>query len=215
MPTPDRRDATSRASRVRRPAAPEPAGAGGESAEPARSAPEVGWLVLVYRIPSEPSRLRVGVWRKLKSFGAIYLQNSVAALPDVAAHERMARGLRAEIVEMGGTAQVLRAAALAGGGDIVAAYNAARDDEYGEIMDKCHDFLTEIETETAAGHTTYGELEENEEDLNKLHRWLARVADRDVLDAPSAGPARVAVADCERALDAFAHLVYGADPDAR
>jgi len=40
-----------------------------------------GWLLLVYRVPPEPSRLRSAVWRRLKSLGAIYLQNSAAALP--------------------------------------------------------------------------------------------------------------------------------------
>ncbi len=35
----------------------------------------------VYRVPSEPTRLRAAVWRRLKSLGAIYLQNSAAALP--------------------------------------------------------------------------------------------------------------------------------------
>jgi hypothetical protein len=179
------------------------------------SAAEAGWLMLVYRIPSEPSRLRAGVWRKLKGHGAIYLQNSVAALPDVAGHERVLRTLRADIVQIGGTAQVFRAAALAGGSGVVAAYNAARDDEYDELVDKCHDFLTEIETETAAGHVTYGELEENEEDLTKLRRWLAKISERDVLDAEGAAAARSALTECERALDEFAHLVYGADPDAR
>jgi hypothetical protein len=179
------------------------------------AAAEVRWLLLVYRIPSEPSRLRAGVWRRLKGHGAIYLQNSVAALPDVGGHERILRGLRAEIVDMGGGAQVVRAATLAGQGDVVAAYNAARDDEYEELVDKCRDFLTEIATETAAGHVTYGELEENDEDLTKLRRWLAKIADRDVLGAPGAAAARTAVADCEQALDGFAHRVYGADPDAR
>jgi len=35
-----------------------------------------GWLLLIYRVPSEPSRLRAAVWRRIKSLGAIYLQNS-------------------------------------------------------------------------------------------------------------------------------------------
>jgi len=32
------------------------------------------WLLLVYRVPSEPTRLRAAVWRRLKSLGAVYLQ---------------------------------------------------------------------------------------------------------------------------------------------
>jgi DNA-binding transcriptional regulator PaaX len=47
-----------------------------------------GWLLLIYRVPPEPTRLRSTVWRRIKSLGAIYLQNSVAALPASTANER-------------------------------------------------------------------------------------------------------------------------------
>ncbi len=168
----------------------------------------------MYRVPSEPSRVRATVWRRLKGCGAIYLRNSVATLPDSPAHERMLRSLRAEIGGLGGTAQLFRADALAGGQDVIAAYNAARDDEYEEIVDKCRDFLTEIDTETAAEHFTYGELEENDEDLTKLRRWLAKITERDVLGAGGAAAARAALDACAGALDTFAHRVYNADTDA-
>ncbi|MDT5002323.1 MAG: hypothetical protein QOK12_4428, partial [Mycobacterium sp.] len=52
------------------------------------------WLLLVYRIPSDPTRLRAAVWRRLKSLGAVYLQNSAAALPASDSAERALRRLR-------------------------------------------------------------------------------------------------------------------------
>ena len=66
-----------------------------------------GWLLLVYRVPSEPTRLRSTVWRRLKSLGAIYLQNSAAALPASVTAERALRKLRSEILDMSGTAVLL------------------------------------------------------------------------------------------------------------
>lgn len=175
----------------------------------------VTWLVLAYRIPSEPSRLRAGIWRRLKALGAIYVQNSVAALPADPAAERALRTLRAEITQMdGGSAQLLTADALAGGADLVSAYNAARDDEYEEFADRCRDFLAEIERETAACHFTYGELEENDEDLKKLRGWFEKVAARDRLGAAGREAAEKGLEDCGRALDGFADAVYTADTDA-
>src|SRR5690242_8480271 len=100
-----------------------------------------GWLVLVYRVPSEPTRLRAAVWRRLKSLGAIYLQNSCAALPASVAAERALRKLRREILDMSGTAVLLSCGVLAGEHGILGAFGAARDDEYAEIVDKCEDFL--------------------------------------------------------------------------
>jgi hypothetical protein len=175
-------------------------------------ADDLSWLVLVYRIPSEPTRHRAAVWRRLRGAGAIYLQNSVAALPATPHAERLLRSLRNEIIEhMSGTAHVLTASALAGGPDIVAAFNAARDDEYEEVVDRAQDFLTEIDTETAKEHFTYGELEENDEDLAKLRGWYDKVAARDAYGAPGAEPAREALQRCAEALDGFATRVYEAE----
>lgn len=169
------------------------------------------WLLLVYRVPREPTRLRATVWRRLKMLGAVYLQNSVAALPDSTSHERSLRLLRREIVDMGGTAQVMRCDVLAGGSEVTATYNAARDEEYTEIVDKCADFLAEIDKETAAEHFTYAELEENEEDLTKLQGWFDKVSTRDVLAAARRPDAETALQNCATALEGFTHQVYLAE----
>lgn len=39
------------------------------------------WLLLVYRIPREPTAGRVFIWRKLKQLGAIALQDAIWVLP--------------------------------------------------------------------------------------------------------------------------------------
>ncbi|MGH7911531.1 MAG: Chromate resistance protein ChrB [Candidatus Dormibacteraceae bacterium] len=172
------------------------------------------WLVLVYRVPSEPSRLRATVWRRLKAVGAVYLANSVATLPASPTAERSLRTLRNEIVEMGGTAQLLRAQALDGERDVIRTFNAARDEEYVEIIDRCRDFLVEIETETATDHFTYAELEENDEDLLKLRGWLEKVRARDVLGARRSDEADAALAQCTTALEGFAERVYRSNAEA-
>lgn len=167
--------------------------------------------MLVYRVPREPSRLRATVWRRLKGLGAVYLQNSVAVLPTSAVHERALRALRREIVEMDGTAQVIRCDVVAGDADVVGAYNAARNEEYEEIVGRCQDFLLEIERETRAGHLTYAELEENDEDLVKLRGWLEKVTARDVADAGGRQAAVDALDHCAKTLEQFANRVYEAE----
>jgi len=166
------------------------------------------WLLLVYRVPSEPTRLRAAVWRRLKSLGAVYLQNSAAALPAGEGAERALRRLRHEIGEMRGSAVLLSCTALVGGKDVSALFQTARDGEYEEILDKCVDFHAGLEKEYAAEHFTFGELEENEVELVKLRNWCAKVQDRDVFGAPKRQPALEALEACERALDAYAARVY-------
>ena len=185
--------------------------AGEAAAEPA-TAPN-GWLLLIYRIPSEPTRLRAAAWRRLKGLGAVYLQSSAAALPASTAAERALRKLRREIVEMGGTAVLMACSVLVGEAEVLASFQAARDDEYEEIIDKCQDFLGQLDKEYKAEHFTYAELEENEEDLVKLRNWLAKVTDRDVFGAPKRAATLEALSTCEHALEEYAARVYAEEAE--
>jgi DNA-binding transcriptional regulator PaaX len=174
-----------------------------------------GWLLLIYRVPSEPTRLRSTVWRRLKSLGAIYLQNSAAALPASVNAERALRKLRSEILDMSGTAALLSCTVIAGEQEVRAAFQAARNDEYEEIVDKCQDFLSQLKKEYAENHFTYAELEENEVDLVKLKNWLERVRQRDVFGAAGLAPTQKWIAECEQALEAYAARVYAEEAETR
>ena len=60
--------------------------------------------------PREPSRHRVAVWRRLKTLGALYLQDGVAALPEDAVTREQLEWLQLRIREAGGKATLWEAA---------------------------------------------------------------------------------------------------------
>jgi DNA-binding transcriptional regulator PaaX len=171
-------------------------------------ASDSGWLLLIYRIPPEPTRLRSTVWRRIKALGAIYLQNSVAALPASPTAERSLRKLRREILDMSGTAILLSTSVLAGEAEVRGAFQAARNDEYEEIVDKCEDFLAQVQKEYVDNHFTYAELEENEVDLVKLKNWFTKIVERDVFGADGRAATERAIETCEQSLEAYAARVY-------
>jgi DNA-binding transcriptional regulator PaaX len=171
------------------------------------------WLLLIYRVPSEPSKLRSAVWRRLKSLGAIYLQNSAAALPASVGAERAMRKLRSEILAMPGSAVLLSCRVTAGASDVLQAFQAARDDEYEEIVDRCEDFLAQVQKEHVARHYSFAELEENEVDLVKLQKWFARVRQRDAFGAAGRTATEKALAECEQSLEGYAAKVYEEEAD--
>jgi hypothetical protein len=186
-----------------------------DAATSAQKLPPGRWLLLVYHVPTEPTRLRAAVWRRIKSLGAIYLQSSAAALPASPAAERALRKLRSEIADMSGTAILMSCEVLAGQAEIVAQFQAARDDEYEEIVDKCADFIAGIDKEYTESHFTYAELEENEVDLVKLRTWLARVRERDAFGAAGLQQALSSLAECEEKLEAYAARVYAEEAEGR
>lgn len=72
------------------------------------------WLVVIYRAPAAPARVRAAMWRRLRAAGAVYLAHSVAVLPMSPPAERLLRRLRNEISQTGGSASLLHADAMAG-----------------------------------------------------------------------------------------------------
>jgi hypothetical protein len=172
-----------------------------------------GWLLLIYRVPPEPTRLRSTVWRRIKSLGAIYLQNSVAALPASTANERALRKLRREITDMSGTAMLMSCSVLAGEAEVRASFQAARNDEYDEIVDKSEDFLRQVQKEYDDHHFTYAELEENEVDLVKLRNWFAKIVERDVFGASGRAACEQILDKCEQSLEAYAARVYAEEAE--
>ena len=75
------------------------------------------WLLLHYKLPNQPSALRVYIWRKLKRIGAILLHEAVWVLPDLPRTAEQVQWLTAEIQEMGGEAYSWRADTILGNSD--------------------------------------------------------------------------------------------------
>jgi hypothetical protein len=145
---------------------------------------------------------RVRVWRKLRSLGALYLHQSVCLLPDRKPVRRQVQRLLASVRADGGTARSLTVtvddeAEYAG---LVAEFNAERDAEYAEVVERAPQLLAELETETARGRATYAE---SEADLERFDKWLAKIAARDYFAAGGGLAARQAVECCRDALAAF------------
>ena len=116
---------------------------------------------------------------------------------------------------MSGTAVLLSCSVLAGESDVHKAFQAARNDEYEEIVDRCEDFLQQVKKEYTENHFTYAELEENEVDLVKLHNWFAKVHERDAFDADGRNAAEKAIEECEQSLEAYAARVYAEEGESR
>jgi hypothetical protein len=167
--------------------------------------------VLIYRVPSEPTRLRAAVWRRLKRLGAIYLQNSTVALPAGPSAERAFRRLRHEILNMSGSAVLMSCQVLVGDSDVRAAFVAARDDEYEQIVDECNSVIANIGEEATNKRFDFAFLKEKELAAQGLQRWLTGVRERDVFDAGGRIAAEGALARCEAALEEYAAAVYSAD----
>jgi hypothetical protein len=175
------------------------------------------WILLAYKVPPEPAKRRIALWRKIKSLGAVYLQNGVCLLPKTEDHVRRLKILENEISEMEGEAVLLETIGLdrAQEEKLLAHFNADRNEAYQEFLERCAGFEAEIARESAAGKFTFAELEENDEDLKKLASWLEKIRKLDFHGASLAGQSSERLAQCEALLEAFAQQVFEAQDENR
>ena len=163
------------------------------------------WSLLIYTVPSQPSRLRATVWREVKKLGAVYLRDGVCVLPEGPATMNSLRSLARRIDEMGGQACLVERAKL----DVhraealEAEFRTARADEYTEVSRDAEQLLAHIARETEHRDFTSTELEELQQDLTKLKRWTDQVHERDYFGDSSYAAVQTLLERCENALQIF------------
>jgi hypothetical protein len=164
-----------------------------------------GWLMISASTAGAAGTLRVQVWRKLRSLGALYLQQSVCLLPAREDVVRQVRRLTARIHQQGGSVRVLRMqfADPVQEQSVVEEFNAARDDEYAEVLERIPALREELAEERARGRATYAEVEESEADLERFRSWLAKIAARDYFAAPGGEATRRAVEEAAADMEDF------------
>ncbi|HWD02906.1 MAG TPA: Chromate resistance protein ChrB [Amycolatopsis sp.] len=183
-----------------------------EHAPPAEGDPAEGpWLLLIYRVPSDPSRARVAVWRDLKRLGGLYVQQAVCVLPDRQDLRAGVDKVRKRIDELKGSSIFVTLTDVEEDvrQQFVTGFRAQSEKEYQEIVEECETkFFKEIEFERFRANYTFEEAEEIRQDLEKLRRWLDRVEGRDWMKADGRELARTKVAECEQLLEEFEADVY-------
>ena len=133
-------------------------------------------MLLVYRLPREPSRHRVAVWRKLKDLGALYIQDGVATLPEDAVTREQLEWLQLRVREAGGQATLWEAkpGTVAEEAELVGAFRSSREEAYRII-------IAEAERLRRKAQMGGGELMER---LGKLEREFRAERRRDYFRSP-------------------------------
>jgi hypothetical protein len=170
-------------------------------------------LLLLTQLPGSPSGPRVALWRRLRAVGATTMVTSAWVLPETAPHAQLLEQLRDGLVQQGGTGFVLSIPASAPDVNeaIVARFRSDRGREYDEFAERCGALLEEIGREGRAGKYTFAEMEESEQDLEKLVRWLAKIQARDFFPDERGPEAAAMLARCQTAVMAFSQAVYAAE----
>jgi hypothetical protein len=175
--------------------------------------PSAGWLLLLAQLPRTPSSARVALWRRLRAVGATTVVNGAWMLPDTAEHAEFLGKLQEGIREQGGTGFLLNVKPSPPDMNeaIIQRFRIDRSREYDEFTERCAALLAEIDKEEKAGKHTFAEMEESEQDLEKLARWLAKIQARDFFPDDRWTQSADLLARCRSTLESFSQAVYAAE----
>jgi hypothetical protein len=134
-------------------------------------------------------------------------------MPETVPHADFLGQLRDGVLRQGGTAFVLSIPVSLPevNETIIARFRADRAREYDEFAERCAALLGEIDKEARAGKHTFAEMEENEQDLEKLVHWLAKIRARDFFPDEQGQQAAAHLDRCRSAVEAFSQAVYAAE----
>ncbi len=164
--------------------------------------PETPWILLSSRLPRQPTRLRLAVWRRLKRLGAVLLHDAVWILPADAKTREAFEWLAEEIAEQGGTALAWEARSLWADQDrrLLQQFRSEADERYAalaasaEALWRAGRARKRSQRPAQAGHAL--------RQLRGLERALRLERRRDYFRAPGRRAAeevvRQAIADLER-----------------
>jgi hypothetical protein len=156
-----------------------------------------GWLVLAYTLPPEPSRMRVSIWRRLRKLGAVYLDEGVWVLPNSDPLATELKSVVRDIENFSGSAAAFLSSDVdeAQSVRLRSRFLAARDEEYAELQGQCARFMLHVDHAVKTERYTFAEVEELEEEISKLERWLEEIHSRDLFKSPQA---RLSAAEIEK-----------------
>lgn len=168
------------------------------------------WLVLNYNLPTEPSKHRVAVWRGLKKLGAVNIQQSMWLMCYSAENYASLQKISQDIEANHGTSLLMESIFYDEQHEqkVIAHFNALRDEEYREFINECEKYLKELEKEISKAKLTFAELEEEEEELNKLLSWHSKIKARDLFLSPEGSAVRSTIEKIKSAFENYSDLVY-------
>lgn len=140
------------------------------------------WLLMIFQLPAKPAYLRVKVWRRLQSLGAVAVKNAAYALPATAEAQEDFSWLAKEIREADGEALICETRMVDGMTDaeLRAVFDRARDADYGTLAQEARQIAAEINESDRSGEAPSGDAKSR---LTRLRSRLDQVVAIDFFGA--------------------------------
>ena len=143
-------------------------------------------LLLLVGVPPTPSSLRVRVWRRLRSLGAVPLKRSAYLLPDTPDRYEDFQWLAQEIQRDGGDATLIRVQQIenVSPAEVLRLFHEPRDQDYKHLAARYRKLLQGLDRKTAATSARV------HDELTRLSKDHQRIRELDFFGAPGGAEVR-------------------------
>ena len=137
-------------------------------------------LLLLVGVPPNPSSLRVRVWRRLRTLGAVPLKRSAYLLPDTPQRYEDFQWLAQEIQREGGEATLIRVQQIenVSPAEVLQLFHEPRDQDYRRLAVRYRKALQSLDRKSAAGNIRL------RDELARLAKNHQQIREIDFFDAP-------------------------------
>lgn len=154
------------------------------------------WLSLIISLPTSNATARMRIWRALKSLGCGVLRDGVYLLPDSEAAALSLEQQATEIIDAGGTAQIVKLSGTHPAQDITFRGLFNRTDDYATLMQDIEQFLGTLPTHN---------LLASKRTLKRLSRDFAAVSAIDFFPGPARDQIALSIDKATAELAAVTH----------
>lgn len=157
------------------------------------------WILFIYKIPPKPTKYRAYIWREIKKYGAIYLQDGVFILPDLDDVHLFVGALSEKVHEFGGQEFNFLSSLFSGEKEkeLIAQFNQARNDEYMDLQPRIERFFDHF-SEEEAWEFSEQQLKKIKNDFKKLLRDFQAVEARDYFETEYGKKLRLHLNECRK-----------------
>jgi hypothetical protein len=161
------------------------------------------FLIVLYDSSNSPSRVRVRLWRKLRSLGGIYPNLSFCLIP-----YRKEVEVDVEKILIG--SEVNKAVIMVSrplkkkyAKELLEVFKESRYREYLELLEECEEFLQEIRENIENGNVSEEEAEELENAFESLEKWFGEIEAKGRWSAGARRKVRSKLRECRLRLQSF------------
>jgi hypothetical protein len=168
------------------------------------------WIIVFYDVPTEPTKLRVRIWREFKKIGALYPQMSFCILSNNKENKEKIEEISKIILDSGKFFKITTSEYdEKEHNKMLEMFREERDKQYDEIYEECEEFIEETNLNIKNNKFTQEEVEEMEEVLDGLNRWVDKVMSKDWIKTSSKiTNLKECLKKCQESMDQFAELSF-------